>query len=551
VFAGLASYGAHRLNQLAGLTPGEPEILPRTLDDYLQLGLPMTPLAVPVAKAAGRYVGEPVIRGLRRLVPGARRAINAAEEQTAQNAADYLQTYTQEVATGTQKDVQARAGYALSEAIEAQREAARRAAHAQRVRRAEEKAATGTAKDVEDYKQALADYETATKQHLAAAERARALPEEYRPSPPPSETPGAAPAPLRPGARASSVYYQRFEDQAKGMPADLTPARTMAETFQTEFGEHLPRMLPPRMQRVITDVLNPETEGSVSQVHAFMKSIGRLTRSKDSETRGAARQLYGALAESLEISAPTHLQALLRQAKTVWKQEEGVYELQRKLRMGKSRGLLSRDPATGNIQLNVRGIVQLMDDEDVLQWFTPEVQKQFQTDIRRFVGTPALPKETPILPPPRVPTDVPPLQPRIVPPNLAKGPPPPYTPPPFEPPPPVEPKMTRRGLREALAEIGGLAALSHFGGTPGKYITGAIAAGDFANQALSRILLSPKLRRLLLRSMEPNGTIDPQMFGMLAAAADVLPLGTENVSEEAARTETTDVGIPYTTERPR
>jgi hypothetical protein len=624
VLAGLASYGAHRLNQIAGLTPGEPEILPRTLEDYLQLGLPMAPLAAPAVKAVGRYAAEPVVRGLQRVIPRARRAVKAAEQQTAQNAEDYLQQYTQEVTRATEQDVQARAGYALDKALYQQkaegalqaagegyledvgqgmvrsaqqqaeylrrqalwdsREAQRRAAYAQRVRQAEEKAASGTAQDVADYQKALADYTTATEQHLAAAQRAQTLPERYRPQmpgqPPAPEapTPAAATptAPLRPGARASSAYYQQFEDQAKSLPADLTPARAIAETLQAQMGEQFPSTLPPRMQRVMTDVLNLKTESSVSQVHEFMKSIGRLTRSGDSQTRGAARQLYGALGDSLEQSAPQELQGLLRQAKTTWKQEEGVYELQRKLRMGRQQGLLSRDPQTGNIRLNVGGIVQLMDNEDILQWFTPEVRQQFQADIQRFVGTPALPRQAPTLPPPRVPGEVPPFQPRTPPQGLAQGPPPPYTPPPFEapappalpkrllqeapepyapppfePPAPVEPKLTRRGLRTALTEIGGLAALSHFGGTPGKYLAAAVAAGDVADATLSRILVSPSLRRLLLRSMEPNGTIDPQMYGMLAAVAQELPVGIGNIGEEAARTETTGVGIPYTTERPR
>lgn len=178
VAAGLASYGGRRLNQALGLRAGEPTVLPETLEDVAALTVPMLPGLLPVAKGA--------IRATR-----AGRALTAAEQQTKEEAAEYLAKYTAEVQKGMSAAAKSEASYTTQASRFETQEARRLAAHAEKVARIEQQIETAypeAAREAralqQQYREALREYKTASGVYQKSLQDVQDLPARYQPGMP-------------------------------------------------------------------------------------------------------------------------------------------------------------------------------------------------------------------------------------------------------------------------------------------------------------------------------------------------------------------------------
>lgn len=182
--AGVGSYYGHRLNQALGLTPDATpettEILPRTFDDYLQLGLPMAPLALPAARQVLRWT-----RGGRAITAADEATLEALKKYQADYAAHQMQ-YVDEL-EGQFATRRAQVANARTKALEDTRAAidAWETEGFDAYKQAENTARASQAA----YADALTQVETQRVQHQqavqqqgAAVERLQALPEKYQPA---------------------------------------------------------------------------------------------------------------------------------------------------------------------------------------------------------------------------------------------------------------------------------------------------------------------------------------------------------------------------------
>jgi hypothetical protein len=469
--------------------------------------------------SAAVTLGAPLLgRGAQWVVSKTRagRALSEAEQATAQQAADYLASYQQ-------ADAAARAKWATGEARKslqwAEKVSRTQMDADEKWRLAEEafhtKKTTAYQEALRDakasqaaFKQALADYRTAVPAHQAAVQRAQALPNAYMPP----DIPGHA------GQRPSYVLYKQLAEVAGDTPMDMLPAQQVALTVQEQLGVSVPSMQPSPIQRIITDIHDLGNTASFAQVHQLLKDLGPLTRSTDGKTRGAAKQLFAGLTNEIRQMGP--LAETFRQANAAWRKEETLHEFQRQiLRPG---GNVLNYNAQGELTLNPRNLLNaterfLATDPFAAGSFSPAELGAFRRDIRSFIATPPMPSGAPPLPGSITVKDVP--TPVRQPPAAIE--PPRYTFPPeaapFTPPSPVEPQMTAPSLGRLAWDVGkGVLAGVPFGGSMPLKLGAAAAGADLMEYMLSRALLTPQLRPLVLRAIRPNGTIDPALFGTLA-----------------------------------
>ena len=186
VGAGVGSYAGHRLNQAIGQTgvgqalgfpSTPPEVLPSTFDDYLQLAVPMAPLAAPAARQVLRWT-----RG--------GRAITAADEATL----DALKQYQQEFRAQETQYVQDLEGKFATRRAEIQN--ARTEAHiktqeaidawetkgGEAYKKAEEAARDAQAQWKAAREGATIKQQQTTQQHGEAVQELQALPDKYQPA---------------------------------------------------------------------------------------------------------------------------------------------------------------------------------------------------------------------------------------------------------------------------------------------------------------------------------------------------------------------------------
>jgi hypothetical protein len=469
-------------------------------------------LGAPLLGRAGKFV----VRHLR-----AGRALSAAEQATAQQAADYLATYQQAEKAVQDKWATGEARKSLQWAEKVSRaqmdaedkwRLAEEAFHTKKTAAYHDALREAKASQAA-YKEALADYRAAVPAHQAAVHRAQALPEAYMPP----EIPGHA------GQPTSHVLYNQLAESAGDTPIDMLPAQQVALTVQEQLGVSVPSMQPSRIQRIINDIHDLGNTASFAQVHQLLKDLGPLTRSTDGKTRGAAKQLFAGLTNETRQAGP--LAETLRQANAAWRKEETLHEFQRQiLRPG---GTVLNYNAQGELTLNPRNLLNaterfLARDPFAAGSFSPAELAAFRRDIRSFIATPPMPSGTPLLPGPITVKNVP--TPVREPPAAIE--PPRYTFPPvaapFTPPPPVEPTITPPSFGRLAMDVGkGVLAGVPFGGSTALKLGTGYAVADLFEYMVSRALLNPQLRPLVLQAIRPNGTLDPALFGTLATLMHV------------------------------
>jgi len=176
---GLASYGAHQFNKWAGLTPGEPSVLPQDVGDVVSLGAPMLP---GLAQTAMRY-------------SRAGRAMTTAEKATEEAEKVARQAYETKAAAQTQDEAivsakqqslvqQAQQGAEATNTANMQawkQEGEQRYGQAISKIQADQQAAQA---ETAQYHEALKAGQQAAEQHTAAVERLKSVPDKYMPEMP-------------------------------------------------------------------------------------------------------------------------------------------------------------------------------------------------------------------------------------------------------------------------------------------------------------------------------------------------------------------------------
>lgn len=451
---------------------------PGTLGDVVSAAAPVIP-AVPVLARAGKNL---VVRAAG---AGAQGAIDTAATKTAAQAARLAEAEAAAMAANDAAQVAYRAkGAAVAND-------ARLAAQAAQQR----------------YEAELAAYQSTVMAQETAVGTARSLPATARP-----ETP-------------SWVTYQKLRDVAPTSPVNITQAQEAASRLTSELGERLPTAQPSRLQSLLSDIQERETTTTLAVVHEDLKVLGPLTRSGDSTTRRVAKQLYGALQESLEASAD-QLPAtaagrdLLRTANAAARREFAVQDLEQLVRRAVTigdDGLPRLAPGRLLTQLD-----RLAESDAMFRGsFTPAELTSMRADFARLAGTPKIPARAPQAPVPVIPKDVGPAPAPVVPARLAS----------LRARPPVEPDYPSPSGARILAEIGTGLGGGVLTGHPitGAVVGGATASADYAYAVLSRALLTPRGRAILAAAHEPGGRISPTT---LAALAEVVKLPTRYTSKD-------------------
>ena len=379
----------------------------------------------------------------------------------------------------------------------------------------------------EEFRQARAVHTRATQQHEAALQRAQALPERYAP---PTD---------------SQTLYGQLEREHADTPIHVTPAQEMADTVQGQIERSLPGQQPTRMQKVVTDMLEWPEEVPFADVQQALRDLRPLTLSTNGTIRGIAKQLRNGLYQTLEASANAFPEASgarnqLLQANRAFRQEAAVQDLRQIVRTGGSVVNYKQGRLTLNPDALLNQVERHIADDP---YFAGSVDLgALRDDLQSFVGTPARPRGPVPLPPSvrvpettletlRPPADVP--LPSVTPapslqlPERPVGAPPPaptaepYQRVPFEPPPPVEPALSWPALGTRLGIGGGaVVALSSIPGIGAAVkVAGTVLAVD---AIVSKALLSPTYRPLLLRSLGPRGEIHPETLGKLALAMQMV-----------------------------
>jgi hypothetical protein len=357
----------------------------------------------------------------------------------------------------------------------------------------------------------------------------------------PPDMPAPRPAASRRPQRASQVLYQRLDDMAGTAPVDLSPAHEAAQAVQAQLLESMPSMQDTVARRVVKDLAEGSVNGSVAQVHQALKDLGPYLRGNDPTQKHLVGQIVDGLQDALEKSAKLYPETakgldLMKQARGAWRQERAVEELQRVFR---TSGPVVTQTASGELKMDVAKLLNTVEnliagERGFKGSFTSrgglplKDLMDLRQEIKSFIGTPELPKgplssskNVPPRVPPPVPTPPPPPTQAL----LTPG-------PPYQPPAPVEPTLRPPTLgdlgRRVLGAItAGTAGGGAVGGWPGAatgalLVSGALVTADVGEYLISRALLTPKLRPLVLSALKPNGTIDPRVFGVLAGAMNML-----------------------------
>jgi hypothetical protein len=586
----LGAYGGRRLAQYFHLLPGEPTLLPETFDDYLTLGLGAAPQAF---KQGMRYSRGG--RALRATETANKAALEtyqkdfAAQENNWQRevagmdrerAADLL-TARRQARVDTEmalKDWETKGAAQVEKDIAKAREsqqawAAKVEAHEQELanvlelnrqraanirqeweaKNAAAQAAYGTERP-EAYRAAVAEARVAQSQyrdavlaqdraaqrHTEAVQRLKTIPGKYMP---PLTAKG------RPG---SSALYERFAEEAGDMPVTLDAAQEAATRVQGQLGEPLPGAPASRMQRIAKAIEDREPM-TVGQAHEDLKYLGRLTRNPEGSVRGPAQQLFRGLSTAMEQSAPAESVGVLRQANTMWMQEQGIKGFQQALNRRGGGSLISKD-AQGREVLNVRKLLNTVEDQslDLQHWLPADQYTALHRDIQGFIGTPAMPSkpvplprsvpvkvgEPPVIAPPAYtgmkplpalqgqPPDAAPLPGAIDIGRIGPRPEPtlpttvpaeaPPSRPSFTPPEPTEPTVQFRG--SGKAHIIGTILLSGGLGSTAQKVALAAYGTEAVSYAVAKAMLNPRARPLMLRAIE-QGRVPPGLYAILTGYA--------------------------------
>ena len=476
------AYLGRRVNVALGL---EPE---GTLGDVLSVA----PLAVPAVVGGAKAAARGVTRWSR-----AGQAIQQADEaaRTAQ------QTYQEGVEAAAQQTA------AQREAAVAQQQQ-REAQYQQRLQQQQTRAqAAHEAREAEQaraYAAEVQQYEQAVTGQGQAVTTARGLPAHYGP-----ETP-------------ARTLYNRFRDLAPDAQVPLTTLQETAAGIQQQVSRGFETVTPTRLQAVLDEVQRlPEVIDGLT-VHRLMQDIGPLTRSPNSQIRGAAKQLYAGFQDALEQGA-AHLpetaeaRQVLLAANRAARREFAVDDVQRIVRRATSR------TPEGQVRFNAARALDQLDrlfEENALfrgSW-TPEEWQGLTSQFGELTQAPRIPRPPGAAP---VPT---PFQPPAPPARRA-----PYTTwkpdvPGPAPPEPVVPTMPAQSalatsVRQILRGGGGINWLL---GGPAGTVTGLAAGADVTAEIVQHLLLRQDGQRYLRALLNADGTINREAMIKLAGGRAAL-----------------------------
>jgi hypothetical protein len=411
----------------------------------------------------------------------------------------------------------------------------------------------------------------AVQEHTAAVQQAESLAQRYLPP-----RPTGAPA----EGSVSKYYYDQFRDQHGALPIDLRPTSPIIKEVKAAAERY---NAPPALHKAIADLEAAGGTMGASPLYEIMKDVGAVTRHDNYRISSQAQRLFGTLSDAMRQSAPQEAQAALGLAKQTWMQEQGAAKIADAMGRRTTSSII-REDAQGRLTLDVPTLRRLVTDSkaQMKQWLPPAEYRQLEQETRGMLSTPAMPKQAPpgpdvaplpglmtpmeprptpqtmwdlpaarrrelrpvtIEPPPQAPTQTPmvePAYPRPVtietppqqPPPAELGPLPavPWRPPPVrEYPAPTEPQLRPPALGRLSAEslLPFLATLAATG-RPGTAATIGlgIAGGDLLMYGLSRALLSPQGRPLLMQAIRNGGQLSPELATMIGAfAAEVAPKG--------------------------
>jgi hypothetical protein len=396
-----------------------------------------------------------------------------------------------------------------------------------------------------DYHEARAAQAKAVQAHEAGLRRAQALPQRYRPP------------------EASQTLYDDLARTHADTPITVTTAQEMADRVRGQLDLSLPSQQPARLQKVVTDIMEWDEQTPFAKVHQALKDLRPLTLSDNGPTRGTAKQLRNGLFEALNNSAQAFpeasgARAQLLAANKAYGEEIAVKDLQRIVRTGGPVISYKGGKLTLNPDAFVNQVERHIADDPYFAKFVDV--PALRNDMQSFLDVPARPTKpvplpgsvpvpevraqqvtpptpTPLPTVPEAPTlqlperpvgtpPPPPGRPRLPDRPVGTPPPEPTAPPvqrvPFEPPAPVEPELSWGSLGARVGIGGGaLYALSHVPGIGLAMKVGTTVLG--VDALVSKLLLSPTYRPLLLRAMGPQGEIDPQVLGRIAALANAVP----------------------------
>lgn len=492
---GLGLEAGYKLNQILGLRGGN--VGDVGLPDLLNLGAP------PIISGLG------VLRGALR-ASSAGRSIADAERQTLADRLAYEQ------ATVEHADEAARR-VALQAEQHTRKLANLEALYAERV--------STKAQNVQQQSQAYADdiakaragfgaEHEAYAEAIAAHARAGAQAERLIQGPQPATAP-------------SWYLYQKVRDTAPTTLVDFAPVQQIAtDVSKAARAEYLPTRLQERLQALRTQ----DPTGTVDLAHDELKFWGPLTSSKNGDIRGTAKQVYGALQDTLDDAAATlgpetgEVVTGLRNARAAYRKEKAVESIQHVVEQSgriDDQGRFVFRP--GHVVTQLRRLSR----EPLFRGsFAPGELEQLDNELMALTGIPAIGKAPALsLPdmshalqeglagkPPAVPRQLRLLreaQPGDV--GVLEGiPNRPVMPTPAEPVMPAYPSGGRL-LTELLT--GG-----SFGYAGRPYLGAAIAGADAMEVGLSRLLLSPTMRPWLLRQLQADGTFGPKALTAITLA---------------------------------
>jgi hypothetical protein len=430
------------------------------------------------------------------------RALTAAETETAARQAAYA------------RDVQAHETQTLDALGTAQRTHAEKlaegdAAQADRVAADLAKHQTAQADAGATYTRQMDDYGNATAAHTTAANRAGSVITQAQPLTP------------------SWVLYQKVRDSAPEALVDFAPVGQTAKELASAPGAEY---LPPRVAERLTRLHTGDPTGTVASAHDELKFWGPLTNSKNGTIRGTAKQVYGAVQDTLEqgadeMPATAGVVDLLRDARGAFRKEKALEDVQRIVQAaGKTGddGVFRYRP--GHV---VTQIDKLTTQDPLFRGsFAPGELEAMRADYMDLTGLPKVPSTRPTLtdvgpapvtPVPRPLTSLRTTQPSDL--TLHGVPDRPALPVAVEP--KLAPTLSTLGQR-LWGEVGGGAGLSWlFGGSRiPAYVGGGAALLDAGNTVLSHALMTGPGRAWLKREMATDGTVAlPALLTGLEGAA--------------------------------
>ncbi len=472
---GLGTEAGYKLSQGTGNAPGH--VRDVGLPDLLNVTLPGT---LDALAAGGRTLGGATRAG---------RALRAAETETAARQAAY-ETEVAAHASATQDAL------GLAQRTHADRLAEAEALQADKVTADLTAHQHAKAEAAATYTRQMDDYGNASTAHQTAATKA-------------GQVTTAAP-PLTP----SWVLYQKVRDAAPEALVDFAPvAQTAKDLASAQGAEYLPPRVAERLARLHTG----DPTGTVASAHEELKFWGPLTNSKNGSIRGTAKQVYGALQDTLEQGAsemPATAGAvdLLRDARGAFRKEKAVEDIQRVVRAsGKTGddGVFRYRP--GNV---VTQLDKLIATDPLFKGsFAPGELDALRADFMDLTGIPKVATTRPVL------TDVGPAPVTPVPRRLEslRATQPSDLPLPGVPerpalPVPVEAKLPpslKNLATHYFAELTGGGTLSYLGGGAKwpLYLGATAAAIDTGDALLSKALMTPNGRAWLKQQMDHEGSV--------------------------------------------